>query len=273
MGWLVFTHGVGPMREYAIGAALLDLNEPERLIAALSEPLLVADESERVGYVPNVVYSCGAMVYGDHVVLPYGCSDSSVRIAMVDLLGPVPARRPAAGDDLPGERRRLRRDRPRPPARGVAGSLSSIHTALILNEMPRMKDLGCDNQNVSPTPAQRARATRIARELAALARTGFALPGTVADRMTRCGYPGCRCHAAPPPRPLPPVDPQERRQDRHPDPDRRPARRLPALVRQPPPPPRADHRTRSPQPGHRRSRPPLEPQGCQVGNQTGQTRS
>jgi len=85
MGWLVFTHGVGPMREYAIGAALLDLNEPERLIAALSEPLLVADESERVGYVPNVVYSCGAMVYGDKVVLPYGCSDSSVRIAMVDL--------------------------------------------------------------------------------------------------------------------------------------------------------------------------------------------
>jgi predicted GH43/DUF377 family glycosyl hydrolase len=49
MGWLVFMHGVGPMREYAIGAALLDLNEPERLIAALSEPLLVADESERVG--------------------------------------------------------------------------------------------------------------------------------------------------------------------------------------------------------------------------------
>jgi Family of unknown function (DUF6788) len=64
--------------------------------------------------------------------------------------------------------------------------------------MLRMKDLGCDNQNVSPTPAQRARATRIARELAALARTGFALPGTVADRMTRCGYPGCRCHADPP---------------------------------------------------------------------------
>ena len=61
-----------------------------------------------------------------------------------------------------------------------------------------MKYPGCDNQNVSPTPAQRARAARIARELAALARTGFALPGTVADRMTRCGYPGCRCHADPP---------------------------------------------------------------------------
>ena len=84
-GWLVFTHGVGPMREYAIGAVLLDLAEPERLITALPEPLLVADESEREGYVPNVVYSCGAMRHGDTIVLPYGCSDSSVRIATVDL--------------------------------------------------------------------------------------------------------------------------------------------------------------------------------------------
>ncbi len=84
-GWLVFTHGVGPMREYAIGVALLDLDQPERLIAALPEPLLVADESEREGYVPNVVYSCGAMMHGGTIVLPYGCSDSYVRIAMVDL--------------------------------------------------------------------------------------------------------------------------------------------------------------------------------------------
>ncbi len=84
-GWLVFTHGVGPMREYAIGAILLDLDEPERLIAALPEPLLVAEESERDGYVPNVVYSCGSMLHGGTVVLPYGCSDSSVRIATVDL--------------------------------------------------------------------------------------------------------------------------------------------------------------------------------------------
>jgi predicted GH43/DUF377 family glycosyl hydrolase len=84
-GWLVFTHGVGPMREYAIGAILLELDHPERLVAALPEPLLVADESERDGYVPNVVYSCGPMVYGNSVVLPYGCSDSSVRIAMVNL--------------------------------------------------------------------------------------------------------------------------------------------------------------------------------------------
>jgi predicted GH43/DUF377 family glycosyl hydrolase len=76
---------VGPMREYAIGAVLLDLEEPERLIATLAEPLLVADESERDGYVPNVVYSCGAMLHGDTVVLPYGCSDSSVRVATVSL--------------------------------------------------------------------------------------------------------------------------------------------------------------------------------------------
>jgi len=84
-GWLVFTHGVGPMREYAIGAILLDLDEPERMIAALPEPFLVADQSERQGYVPNVVYSCGAMMHGGKIVLPYGCSDSSVRIAMVDV--------------------------------------------------------------------------------------------------------------------------------------------------------------------------------------------
>jgi predicted GH43/DUF377 family glycosyl hydrolase len=84
-GWLVFTHGVGPMREYVIGAILLDLDEPEHLIAALPEPLLIADESEREGYVPNVTYSCGSMLHGATVVLPYGCSDSSVRIATISL--------------------------------------------------------------------------------------------------------------------------------------------------------------------------------------------
>jgi predicted GH43/DUF377 family glycosyl hydrolase len=73
------------MREYAIGVVLLDLDRPERLIAALPEPLLVADDTERDGYVPNVVYSCGPMIHGDKIVLPYGCSDSSVRIAIVDL--------------------------------------------------------------------------------------------------------------------------------------------------------------------------------------------
>jgi predicted GH43/DUF377 family glycosyl hydrolase len=73
------------MREYAIGVALLDLEEPERLIAALPEPLLVAEGPERTGYVPNVVYSCGAMLHGGAIALPYGCSDSSVRFAIVDL--------------------------------------------------------------------------------------------------------------------------------------------------------------------------------------------
>jgi predicted GH43/DUF377 family glycosyl hydrolase len=84
-GWLVLTHGVGPMREYAIGAILLDLEEPEHLIGALSEPLLMADDAEREGYVPNVAYSCGSMLHGGTLVLPYGCSDSSVRIATVSL--------------------------------------------------------------------------------------------------------------------------------------------------------------------------------------------
>ena len=84
-GWLVLTHGVGPMREYAIGAILLDLDEPEHLIGALPEPLLIADASEREGYVPNVAYSCGSMLHRETVVLPYGCSDSSVRIATVSL--------------------------------------------------------------------------------------------------------------------------------------------------------------------------------------------
>jgi hypothetical protein len=80
----------------------------------------------------------------------------------------------------------------------LGGNISSIHTALILNEMREMRDPGCDNQNVSPTRAQQARAARIAGEIAGLASTGFALPGTLADRMTRCGHPGCRCHADPP---------------------------------------------------------------------------
>jgi predicted GH43/DUF377 family glycosyl hydrolase len=84
-GWLVFTHGVGPMREYAIGAILLDLDEPEHVLSALPEPLLTADQSERHGYVPNVVYSCGALLHGQTVVLPYACNDYSVRIATVDL--------------------------------------------------------------------------------------------------------------------------------------------------------------------------------------------
>lgn len=84
-GWLVLTHGVGPMREYAIGALLLDLHDPTRVIGQLPEPLLVPTEDERDGYVPNVVYSCGSLAVGDVLLLPYGASDASVRFAFVDL--------------------------------------------------------------------------------------------------------------------------------------------------------------------------------------------
>jgi predicted GH43/DUF377 family glycosyl hydrolase len=84
-GWLVLTHGVGPMRTYGIGAVLLDLAEPTRVIGALSRPLITANDSEREGYVPNVVYSCGALPHDETLVVPYGCSDSAIRFAFVDL--------------------------------------------------------------------------------------------------------------------------------------------------------------------------------------------
>jgi predicted GH43/DUF377 family glycosyl hydrolase len=84
-GWVFLTHGVGPMREYSIGAGLLHLDDPTHLIGALSEPLLVPDEEERVGYVPNVLYSCGSLLHGDTLVIPYGCSDSAIRIATVSM--------------------------------------------------------------------------------------------------------------------------------------------------------------------------------------------
>jgi predicted GH43/DUF377 family glycosyl hydrolase len=84
-GWLVLTHGVGPMREYALGALLLDLSDPTRVVGSLDEPFLVPDSDERVGYVPNVLYSCGALRHGDRLLLPYGASDVSVRFASIDL--------------------------------------------------------------------------------------------------------------------------------------------------------------------------------------------
>ncbi len=84
-GWLILTHGVGPMRNYAIGATLLDLDEPTKVLGTLTEPLLAPNEDERDGYVPNVVYSCGALRHGDTLVMPYGCSDSAIRVAFIDL--------------------------------------------------------------------------------------------------------------------------------------------------------------------------------------------
>ncbi|SFK41728.1 glycoside hydrolase family 130 protein [Cellulomonas sp. KH9] len=84
-GWLVLTHGVGAMRTYSIGALLLDLDDPTRVVGRLAHPLLRAVGEERSGYVPNVVYSCGAMRHGRSLVLPYGSSDSTARVAVVDL--------------------------------------------------------------------------------------------------------------------------------------------------------------------------------------------
>ena len=84
-GWLVLTHGVGPMRTYSIGAMLLDLDDPTRVVGRLHEPLLRPEKDERSGYVPNVVYSCGALLHGADLVVPYGCSDTSSRIALVAL--------------------------------------------------------------------------------------------------------------------------------------------------------------------------------------------
>jgi len=80
-GWLVITHAVGPLRRYVLGAILLDLDDPTRVIGRLREPLLVPLEDERDGYVPNVVYSCGALIANDLLVLPYGYSDMGTGIA------------------------------------------------------------------------------------------------------------------------------------------------------------------------------------------------
>ncbi len=84
-GWLVITHGVGPMRQYAIGAILLDLDDPSRVLGQLAEPLLEPVADERDGYVPNVVYSCGSMIQNGRLILPYGFADLGARIATVPL--------------------------------------------------------------------------------------------------------------------------------------------------------------------------------------------
>ncbi len=89
-GWLVITHGVGPMRKYCIGAALLDLHDPMKVIGRLRTPLISPDTHEREGYVPNVVYSCGSLLHGRELLLPYAMSDKVTAIATVsldDLLG------------------------------------------------------------------------------------------------------------------------------------------------------------------------------------------
>ncbi|MFC1585078.1 glycoside hydrolase family 130 protein [Fibrobacterota bacterium] len=84
-GWLVVTHGVGPMRRYCLGAVLLDKKDPTKIIGRLKQPLLEPNENEREGYVPNVVYSCGCMAFNGKLILPYAMSDYASRIAIVDV--------------------------------------------------------------------------------------------------------------------------------------------------------------------------------------------
>ncbi len=84
-GWLVISHGVGAMRKYCLGAFLLDLKNPTRVIGRLREPLLSPNESEREGYVPNVVYTCGALLHGRKLIIPYAMSDSATRFATVSV--------------------------------------------------------------------------------------------------------------------------------------------------------------------------------------------
>jgi predicted GH43/DUF377 family glycosyl hydrolase len=89
-GWLVLSHGVGPMRKYCIGAFLLDREDPTKVIGRLREPLLSPNQKEREGYVPNVVYTCGAMLHNGELIIPYGLADQATGFATVslaDLLG------------------------------------------------------------------------------------------------------------------------------------------------------------------------------------------
>ena len=80
-GWLLFTHGVGAMRKYALGCALLDLADPSKVLARTARPVLTAIDADRSGYVPNVIYTCGALLVGDRLHIPYGISDSAVGFA------------------------------------------------------------------------------------------------------------------------------------------------------------------------------------------------
>jgi len=91
-GWLVMSHGVGPMRKYCIGAFLLDRDDPTKLLGRMREPLIQPDEQEREGYVPNVVYSCGSLVHQGRLVIPYAMSDYATTFATIpleDVLGAI----------------------------------------------------------------------------------------------------------------------------------------------------------------------------------------
>ncbi len=84
-GWLMLTHGVGAMRKYSIGAVLLDKEDPSKVLGRTREPILAAAHEDREGYVPNVVYSCGAIRHGDQLFVPYGVADSSVAFAFIEI--------------------------------------------------------------------------------------------------------------------------------------------------------------------------------------------
>ena len=84
-GWLVISHGVGPMRKYCIGAFLLDRDDPTKVIGRLPEPLIKPNANERDGYVPNVVYSCGSLVHAGQLIIPYGISDYATTFATIPL--------------------------------------------------------------------------------------------------------------------------------------------------------------------------------------------
>ena len=84
-GWILLTHGVGPMREYSIGVILLDLENPARIVGNMNEPLLICNKEEREGYVPNVVYSCGSLIHNDNLIIPYAMSDTCSGIATITL--------------------------------------------------------------------------------------------------------------------------------------------------------------------------------------------
>jgi predicted GH43/DUF377 family glycosyl hydrolase len=84
-GWLLLTHGVGPIRKYSIGAVLLDKKDPTKILARTREPLVRPEQTEREGYVPNVVYSCGALRHGDQIILPYAVSDTFSNLATIKI--------------------------------------------------------------------------------------------------------------------------------------------------------------------------------------------